>query len=111
MLRGQPRKVYNDQKNLMRDALGSTSDQIYQWKLLLEEYGPESVYIEGIHNTIADETPVSIKQLSVISWWKWKQTQNAVRDKHWMAISKHWCELELDINKHEDLNLVFANLI
>ncbi len=67
MLRGQPRKVYNDQKNLMRDALGSTSDQIYQWKLLLEEYGPESVYIEGIHNTIADETPVSIKQLSVIS--------------------------------------------
>jgi hypothetical protein len=26
-----------------------------------------------------------------------------------MAVSKHWCELELDTNKHEDLNLVFAN--
>jgi hypothetical protein len=26
-----------------------------------------------------------------------------------MAVSKHWCKLEVDINKHEDLNLVFAN--
>jgi hypothetical protein len=26
-----------------------------------------------------------------------------------MAVSKHWCKLELDTNKLEDLNLVFAN--
>jgi hypothetical protein len=26
-----------------------------------------------------------------------------------MAVSKHWCKLEIDTNKHEDLNLVFAN--
>ncbi len=26
-----------------------------------------------------------------------------------MAVSKHWCELELDTNNYEDLNLVFAN--
>jgi hypothetical protein len=26
-----------------------------------------------------------------------------------MAVSKNWCELELDTNKHEDLNLMFAN--
>jgi hypothetical protein len=26
-----------------------------------------------------------------------------------MAISKHSCKLEVDTNKHEDLNLVFAN--
>jgi hypothetical protein len=25
-----------------------------------------------------------------------------------MEVSKHWCELELDTNKHENLNLVFA---
>jgi hypothetical protein len=24
-------------------------------------------------------------------------------------VSKHWCELEVDTNKHEHLNLVFAN--
>jgi hypothetical protein len=26
-----------------------------------------------------------------------------------MAISKHWCELEVDTNKYEDLNLVYAD--
>jgi hypothetical protein len=26
-----------------------------------------------------------------------------------MAISKRWCNLEIDTSKHEDLNLVFAN--
>jgi hypothetical protein len=26
-----------------------------------------------------------------------------------MAVSKHWCKLEVDTNKHEDLNLAFAN--
>ncbi len=38
----------------MRDALGLTSDRVYRWRLLLEEYGPEIVYIKGIHNTVAD---------------------------------------------------------
>jgi hypothetical protein len=26
-----------------------------------------------------------------------------------MAVSKHWCNLTVDTNKHEDLYLVFAN--
>jgi hypothetical protein len=38
----------------MRDALGLTSDQVYQWRLLLDECGPKIVYIKGIHNTVAD---------------------------------------------------------
>jgi len=38
----------------MRDALGLTLDQVYQWRILLEEYRPKIVYIEGIHNTVAD---------------------------------------------------------
>jgi hypothetical protein len=55
----------------MRDALALTLDQVYQWRLLLEGYGPKIVYIKGIHNTIADVisllsmTPVSMKQLIV----------------------------------------------
>jgi hypothetical protein len=40
----------------MGDALGLTSDQVYQWRLLLEEYGPKIVYITCIHNTIANAT-------------------------------------------------------
>jgi hypothetical protein len=54
MLWGQQIKVFTDHANLMRDALGFTSDQVYQWWLLLEEYGPKIVYIKGIHNTMAD---------------------------------------------------------
>jgi hypothetical protein len=38
----------------MRVALGSTSDRVYQWRLLLEEYRPKIVYIKGIHNTVAN---------------------------------------------------------
>jgi hypothetical protein len=54
MLWGQTVKVCTDHKNLMRDALGLMSEQVYQWRLLLEEYGPKIVHIKGIHNTIAD---------------------------------------------------------
>jgi hypothetical protein len=57
MLWGQPIKVYTDCKNLIRDALGLISDRVHRWRLLLEEYGPEIVYIKGIHNTIADAIP------------------------------------------------------
>jgi hypothetical protein len=54
MLWSQQIKVFTDHTNLMRDALGLTLDQVYRWRLLLEEYGPEIVYIKGIHNTVAD---------------------------------------------------------
>jgi hypothetical protein len=55
MLWGQSIKVYTDHANLIRDALGMTLDRVYQWSwLLLEEYGPDIVYIKGIHNTVAD---------------------------------------------------------
>jgi hypothetical protein len=63
VLWGQNIKVFTDHANLMRDALGLTLDQVYRWRLLLEEYGPKIVYIKGIHNTVERMTPVSIKQL------------------------------------------------
>jgi hypothetical protein len=54
MIWGQHIKVFTDHTNLMRDALGLTSDRVYQWRLLLEEYGPKIVYIKGLHNNVAD---------------------------------------------------------
>ncbi len=54
MLWGQDIKVYADHKNLTRDALGLTSDRVYRWRLLLEEYAPETIYIKWIYNTVAD---------------------------------------------------------
>ena len=54
MLQRQQIKVYTDHKNLTRDAIGLTSNRVYQWRLLLDEFVPEIVYIKGIHNTVAD---------------------------------------------------------
>ena len=55
MLWGKDIKVFTDHKNLTRDALGLTSDRVYLWQLLLEEYSPKIIYIKGIHNTVADK--------------------------------------------------------
>ncbi len=49
MLWGRDIKVYIDHKNLTR-----TSDRVYHWRLLLEEYAPKIIYKKGIHNTVAD---------------------------------------------------------
>ena len=38
----------------MQDALSMTSDRVYPWRLLLEEYSPVKEYIKGVENTIAD---------------------------------------------------------
>jgi hypothetical protein len=54
MLFGQEIEVYTDHINLTRDALGMTSDRVYRWRLLIEEYGPKIMYIKGIDNTVAD---------------------------------------------------------
>ena len=54
MLWGQKIKVYTDHKNLVQDALGFTSDRVYRWRLVLEEYGQEIVYIKGVTNIVAD---------------------------------------------------------
>ncbi len=54
MLWGQAIKVYTDHKNLTKDALGLTSDRVYRWRLLLEEYALGIIYIKRIHNTTAD---------------------------------------------------------
>jgi hypothetical protein len=115
MLWGQPIKVFIDHKHLMRDALGLTSDQVYQWRLLLEEYGPKIVYTKGIHNTVADaisqlEYDPSVNQTAESYFMtKVNKSSKCNLSQNWIAVSKHWCKLELDTNKHEDLNLVFAN--
>eukprot|EP00970_Alexandrium_tamarense_P011207 scaffold2393_cov116-Alexandrium_tamarense.AAC.1 len=54
MLWGQQITIHTDHVNLMRDALGLSSDRVYRWRLLLEEYAPKIVYIKGDVNTVAD---------------------------------------------------------
>ena len=54
MLFGQRVEIFTDHINLSRDTLGMTSDQVYTWRLLIEEYGPEIMYIKDVDNTVAD---------------------------------------------------------
>jgi hypothetical protein len=120
MLRGQNIKVFTDHANLMRDALGLTSDRVYQWRLLLEEYGPKIIYIKGTHNTVADavswlEYNPSINQTAE-SFHMTKVRNNSSQRQCWMTVSKNWCKLDIDsnnldsyTNKHDDWNFVFAH--
>ncbi len=54
MLCEQQINVYTDDRNFTQDSLGLTSNRVTQWRVLLENYGPEIIYIKGIHNTVAD---------------------------------------------------------
>jgi hypothetical protein len=54
MLWGQPKNVYTNNKNLTRNGLGSTTNRVTCWRILLEEYGPMVIYIKGICNTFVD---------------------------------------------------------
>jgi hypothetical protein len=120
MLWGQQIKVFTDHANLMRDALVLTLDQVYQWRLLLEEYGLKIVYIKGIHNTMADavlqlEYDPSINQAAE-SFHTMKVRNKSSQRQCWMTVLKKWCELDIDsynldsyTNKHDDWNLVFAH--
>ena len=77
MLWGQRIKVYTDHKNLVRDALGLSSNRVFRWRLTLEEYNPEIIYIKGIDNTVAD----------AISRLEYDPSVN-VKSVHW---SERWC--------------------
>jgi hypothetical protein len=120
MLWGQQIKVYTDHKNLTRDGIGLTLDRVYRWRLLLEEYAPEIVYIKGIHNTVAD----------AISQLEYNPVQNLTNEythatmriptgepttnpSQWMTFSKQWrCYMQgyaVSNTEAADLSAVFAN--
>jgi hypothetical protein len=121
MLWGQNIKVFTHHANLMRDALGLTLDQVYQWRLLLEEYRPKTVYIKGINNTIADavsrlEYDPSVNRTAESFYTAKVRNSKSRQGQNWMTVSKNWCELDIDTdkldlytNKHDDWNLVFAH--
>jgi hypothetical protein len=70
-------------------ALGLTSDHVYWWRLLLEEFGPEIVHIKGIHNTVA----VAISRLDF----------GLVQDEkaNWMTFTKCWCHYTMHVPSEE----------
>jgi hypothetical protein len=102
MLWGQQIKVFTDHTNLVRDALGLTLDRVYQWRLLLEEYGPKIVYIKGIHSTVADavlrlEYDPSVNKTAE-SFHMTKVRSRSRHRQYWATVSKNWCELDIDLD-------------
>ena len=88
----------------MQDAFGLTSDQVYCWRLLLEEYCTTIVCIKGIHNTVADAI--------------WRLDYGLIPDNRstWMTFAQCWCfhnstqeHGESTANIKDSMNLVFAN--
>ncbi len=86
---------------------------------MLEEYGPDIVYIKGIHNTMADavlrlEYDPSVNKTAE-SFYPTKVRNNSSQRQCWMTVLKNWCKLDIDsdnldsyTNKY-DWNLVFAH--
>ncbi len=83
---------------------------------MLEEYGPKIVYIKGTHNTVADaysqlEYDSSVNQTAESYHMMKVKKRSSKRSQRqsWITVSKHWCNLEIDTNKHKGLNFTFAN--
>ena len=99
MLWGQRIKVFTDHKNLIRDALGLTSDRVYRWRLILEEYGPEIVYIKGIDNTVAD----AISRLEYDPDKNVKDLSYAQRYCHMATLFSHYMHKHESEDEYRDL--------
>ena len=66
ILLGQKIKVFTDHKNLVHESEMKTSQRVMRWRLLLEEYGPEIVYIKGKANVVADALSRLPKQGDIV---------------------------------------------
>ncbi len=87
---------------------------------MLEEYGPEIVYIKGICNTVADavsrlEYDPSVNRTDE-NFHMTKVRNNSCQRQCWMTVSKQGCELDIDsdnldsyTDKHGDWNLMLAH--
>ena len=106
-------KVYTDHSNLTNYALWSTSDQIYRWRQLIEEYDPEIIYIMGIHNTVADaisrlENDPSANPTTDCSHFNVWHEMNSEDISHyqWKAVSKMFGYYCLQSKSHKYTNMM-----
>jgi len=119
MLWGQRINVYTDHKNLTRDGLGLTSNRITRWRILLEEYAPEIIYIKGIHNTVADaisqlEYDPKLNSTNEYNYAMHVRSANKEANQKWLMYSKfcsryHETQGDLDEGKMILLNQCFTN--
>ena len=88
-------------------ALGSTSNRVYSWRLVLEEYGPENIYIKRNHNTVEDA-------ISKLDFSPKAHPESKPDTPNRMILAKCWCALENhteNSNNNHNIKIehVFAN--
>jgi hypothetical protein len=74
ILLGHSIQIYTDHKNLTFSTFNT--DRVMRWRLIIEEYAPEFIYIKGEHNIVADAlsrleldtTPTTPQQLHDIHY-------------------------------------------
>ena len=80
---------------------------MYRRRLIIEEYGPEIIYIKGEENNVADA-------ISRLDFTLKAETKN-LDQKNWMILTNCWCAFSThtiqgtSINSTMDVNHVFAN--
>jgi hypothetical protein len=118
MLWGKSIKVFTDHKNLTRDALDSTSDRVYRWRLLSKEYAPEIICIKGIHNTVADamlqlEYNLKLNTNNEYTHAMLCVSSEEMSTQRWKSFVHHWQwynECNASTQYHSvPMNVVFAN--
>ena len=77
----------------MQQALGLTSGRVYCWRLIIEEYGPEIIYIKRKVNTVADA-------ISRIDFPPKAHLINKPDKKNWTILTKRWCAVAADSHKN-----------
>jgi len=118
MLWGQWINVYTDHKNLTRDGLGLTSNRVARWRILLEEYAPEIIYIKEICNTVADaisrlDYDPTLNTTNEYNHAMHVKSTKVEGKQKWMFFAKFWsCFSETqdpDETNTIEMNHVFAN--
>ena len=65
ILLGQKIVIHTDHKNLTYDSFNT--DRVMKWRLILEEYGPELIYVKGQNNIVADPlSRLDLKKESIL---------------------------------------------
>ena len=77
----------------MQQALGLTSDRVYRWRIIIEEYGPKIIYIKRKDNIVAD----AISQLDFSP-----KAHPETDKKNWIILAKFWCVVSNSHNNNSN---------
>ena len=87
ILLGYKIEIFTDHKNLVHETTLMSSDRCMRWRLIIEEYGPDIIYIPGPDNVVADalsrlprvDNDTDVKQTHARQVQKNKQTEDVTQ--------------------------------